>query len=812
MSLPARAYIVLTVLAGTLAFQAGLGDRHVQDPTRFVCYLAVALLSSGFKVTLPGVTGTLSPNFFFILIGVSSMSLGETLAIACLSAISQSFLRARTRPQFSKVVFNVANLAVAITASYRTYHVADARAMGLQQPLLLLLAACVYFAFNTFPVSVIISLTENRRFVKIWTECYFWSLPYYLVGAAVASLVSLADRYVGWQTSLLIFPMIYWLYHSYRRYLARLADGQKSVEELAELQLRTIEALALAIEAKDFTTHSHLRRLGVYAVEIGKELGLAEGDLKALRAAALLHDVGKLAVPEHIISKPGRLTQVEFEKMKIHPLVGAEILEQVDFPYPVVPIVRSHHERWDGSGYPAGLKGEEIPIGARILSVVDALDALSTYRPYRRALSLEDAMAVVDADCGKSFDPRVVEVLRRRYRELEKMVRAEHIDSARLSRNPRADRGPAPAPHLVKLESAVRGARAASLTPDFLSAIAAARQEAQSLFELTHDLGNSLSLDETLSLLAARLKKLCPNDCIAIYVRRGDVLMPEYVSGENFRLFSSLEIPVGEGLSGWVAENKEPIVNGNPSVEPGYLNDPNTFSTLQSALSVPLEGVSGVVGVLTLYNNEKDAFTADHLRILLTVTNKLALSIENAIKYQQAESSATTDALTGLPNARSLFLHLENELARCRRQGIPLAVLVCDLDGFKQINDRFGHLEGNRILRTVAQGLRDHCREYDYVARMGGDEFVVLLPGYDPAAVDTKALLLNEVCVETGRRLYGEELLSLSVGEASFPEDGVDSEQLLAEADRRMYKSKNEQKSIRVAGPWKGRAAAALTP
>ena len=249
------------------------------------------------------------------------------------------------------------------------------------------------------------------------------------------------------------------------------------------------------------------------------------------------------------------------------------------------------------------------------------------------------------------------------------------------------------------------------------------------MFELSQDLGASLSLTETLSVFSVKLKPMVPYDAIAIYIKRDDELVPEYVNGDNYRLFSSLRIPLGQGLSGWVAHNRKPIINGNPSVEPGYLNDPTKFSTLRSALAVPLEGVSGVIGVLALYRAERDAFTTDHLRILLAVSGKMALSIENALKYAQAENSAITDYLTGLPNARSLFLQLDRELARCKRDNTTLTVMVSDMDGFKQINDRFGHLEGNRVLRLFAQALKDSCREYDYVARMGGDEFVVIAPG-----------------------------------------------------------------------------------
>jgi putative nucleotidyltransferase with HDIG domain len=234
--------------------------------------------------------------------------------------------------------------------------------------LLLGLAAVTYFAANTGSIAAVIALTEGKSLRSLWVECYFWSFPYYLVGAAFAGMIGWFNREFGWETSLLIVPIIYLIYRSYRLYLGKLEDEKRHVEEMATLHLRTIEALALAIEAKDHTTHDHLQRVRVYAIEVAKELGVTPGEMEALHAAALLHDIGKLAVPEHIISKPGRLTPEEFEKMKIHPVVGAEILERVRFPYPVVPIVRAHHEKWDGSGYPFGLKGEEIPVGARILS------------------------------------------------------------------------------------------------------------------------------------------------------------------------------------------------------------------------------------------------------------------------------------------------------------------------------------------------------------------------------------------------------------------------------------------------------------
>jgi len=765
------------------------------DLMRFACYLAVAILASGLKVQLPGIDGTMSVNFLFILLGVLELSLPETLVIGCTATLVQSVWQARKRLDPVKVLFNVAGMmANASALTYQSYHWLAAR-YGSNKPILLMLAALVFFFANTLPISIVIALTEGKSSRKVWSECYFWSFPYYLVGAAAVGLVGIVNRSAGWQTSLLVLPLIYWVYRSYRLYLGRLEAEKervevekRHVEEIASLNMRTIEALALAIEAKDHTTHTHLQRVRTYAVEIARELGLGEDQIEALRAAALLHDIGKLAVPEQIINKPGKLTPEEFEKMKVHPLVGAEILERVAFPYPVAPIVRSHHERWDGSGYPEGLVGDQIPMGARILAAVDCLDALASHRQYRPALPLAEAMAKVKEKAGTWFDPHVVDILLTNYVDLERMAQMteETVAPHGLSKSVKVERGLAPAagfernePTLGQIENA-----------DFLSSIASARQEAQTMFELSQDLGVSLSLSETLSVLSMRLRRMIPYDSFAVFVNRNGWLLPELVTGENFRILSSLKIRVGQGLCGWVAENSKPIVNGNPQVEAGYVVDPEKHTTLQSALVVPLEGLNGVVGVLAMYQANRDAFTADHLRILLAVASKVALSVENALKYQQAESSATTDYLTGLPNARSLFVHLAQEVARCRRTKTPLAVMVCDIDGFKQINDSYGHLEGDKLLREFTSRLKDVCRGYDYVARMGGDEFVITAPGLTPDAAKDKAETLNQAAVEAGKHVCGRELITLSVGTAFCPQDGFDVERLLAEADRRMYSMK----------------------
>lgn len=784
----ALAFVSLVCLLGAAALVWASVNWYSPDLLKFAAILTIAVFSVGARITVPGPAGTIPLTFLFVLLGVLDLTSSETVVLAGVLTLGQCFWNQPGRPRAQQVLFNVAVVALAAAGATWVYHSPWMLTHQVESAIRLAAATAALFVLNTMPVVLAVALAEQAPIFITWREFYFWSIPYYLGGAAIAQIASFADRILGWQTVLLIGPVVYLVYRSYRLYVSRLANETKHAEAVAALHLRTIEALALAIEAKDHTTHDHLARVQIYAQEIGKDLGLSADEMEALRTASLLHDIGKLAVPEHIISKPGRLTPEEFDKMKIHPIVGAEILERVQFPYPVVPIVRAHHERWNGAGYPYGLKGEEIPIGARILAVVDCLDALATDRQYRKALPLDEAMKVVQNDSGTAFDPRVVEVLSRSYVELEKLAKAQHQpEPAKLSTGVTVTRGIAPAAGFEKAAPEVATPEAHG---DFLSSIAAARQEVQALFEIAQDLGNSLSVDETLSVLGVRLRRIVPHDALVIWVKRDRLLIPEYVSGEDYRLFSALEIPIGQGLSGWVAENRKPVLNGNPSVEPGYVIDPSRISTLRSAVAVPLEGVGGVVGVLTLYHSASDAFTKDHLRILLATSSKIGLSIENALRFRQAESSATTDYLTNLPNARSLFLQLDEELSKGRQGNEPLAVMVLDLDGFKQINDRYGHIEGNRVLRAVGNGLKSVCRKQDYVARMGGDEFVILLPGASPHAMEARTEQLRGVVSHVCREMFSGETLTASVGAAHFPHDGTDAEQILSEADRRMYKEK----------------------
>ena len=789
MPIVAKLYSAFVIIFGGAALIVLALPWESHNSLSYACYLALSLIFCGVKVSLPPVSGSLPLFTVFVLLGVLEFSLPETLLLGCLGTLAYAIARSKAR----EGVLKSFTMAITISVSYAAFHSRLLQGIHLEIALTISIAIALFFTVDTFGMAAWRAVSNRESLLYIWRENYAWSFPLYVIGAILAGLMSILTRMVGWQTGLLVVPVFYLAYRFCAVYLARIQDGKTRAEQTAVLHLRTIEALALAIEAKDRAASNRLRRVQVYALEVGKELGLSDFELEALRSAALLHDIGKLAVPDHILFKPGKLTREEFEKMKIHPSVGAEILERVGFPYPVTPIIRHHHEKWNGTGYPDGLKGDEIPVGARILAAVDCLDALASDRQYRRANALEDAMRKVAADSGSSFDPRVVDVLKRRCRELEKLAVEQLEDSTRLLTEGQIEQGPEPARGQLR-------SRQTNSSADCLTSIASASQEVQTLFEFAQDLGNSLSLSDTLSLVAQRLKRIIPYDTIAIFVPSQDVLRPEFVAGDQFRVFSSLAIPFGQGLSGWVAQTCKSIINGDPAAEPGYICDDTESMPMRSALSQPLVGLNGLTSVLTLYRWEPDAFTQDHLRLMMAVAPMIALAIENALKYQQAESSAATDFMTGLPNARSLFLHLDGEVARCRRTRSPLVVMVCDMNGFKQVNDKFGHLKGNDLLHAVADKLKESCREYDYVARMGGDEFVLIFPGLTLDQVHLKTIRLNALTKDAGREVCGVETLGLSIGHACYPDDGSNGEQLLGEADRRMYLVKQKEK-LRLVEP-----------
>ena len=792
LSRSARMYICAVICASVLGISTTLWFYPLAFSFQFVVYFCLALATGKMKVPYPGGSGSLSVSSILIMLALLELGPAAAIMLAIGSVAVMTISLKGSSRKAATFLFNTSSVIVVAAISAWVFEAPLFRSLAEGEFLRLILAGVTYFVVNMILLATIITLAEKQRFITVLRSFSYWAFLYYLIAVALAEVAHVATRWLGGSFTLALVPLLYAVYRSCQVYFEKLEQEKAHAQNMAALHLRTIEALAMAIEAKDECTHEHLRRVQVYSLELAKHLGLPEEELHALQAASILHDVGKLAVPDYIISKPGKLTPEEFDKMKIHTIVGAEILEQVAFPYAVAPIVRSHHEKWDGTGYPDGLVGEQIPIGARILSAVDCLDALASDRQYRRALPLDQAMEYVAGLSGRHFDPAVIDILKEHYREFERLAQSTPFTVTRLRKDITVSRGEAPD---AGYEQNQAPAAVDDTGKSQAASVASARREIQSILDLAQDVGGSLRAEELLSVAAERLKHIVPYDCVAIYARDGDLLMPRYVSGENSRAFAALKIPIGQGLSGWVAENGKPIVNGNPSVEPGYLNDPTRFSLLNSALSIPLrDGGERVTGALTLYRADKDAYTKEHLKILLAISEKIGRLVEIAVKLGPHQE-AHQDELTGLGNADSLYSHLQRELDRCELSGKSLVVLACDLDGFKQVNDRFGHNSGDQLLKRVAGILQSNCRASDYVARVGGDEFTVVFSGADAAELSGRVESLDWAVREAGRDMFGDEGIGISIGLASFPENGSDGDSLLAYAEEDMQRAKRTRKS-----------------
>ncbi|HJT67413.1 MAG TPA: diguanylate cyclase [Pyrinomonadaceae bacterium] len=578
----------------------------------------------------------------------------------------------------------------------------------------------------------------------------------------------------------------------YRSAKTRLQAKTNEIEALSQLHLATAEALATAIDAKDQTTHCHVRRVQIYAAGMGEVFGLSPNEIAALKAGALLHDVGKLAVPPHILNKPGPLTPAEFEKMKIHTVVGAQILARVNFPYPVIPIVRHHHEQWDGRGYPDKLRGEQIPITARILSVVDCFDSVREDRPFRRGMTLGEATALLLRGAGIHFDPVVVDQF------IKNLPRFDaQIEALGLQHQP-ANHSPVPPLQLSDMDLTQTRERGSYVAYD---QIKKAHREVYALYEIARTFGTSLNVEHTLEILVDKVGHVVPFDTCVIYIHDDakGYATARHVAGKNAQKLSSRCIALGEGVTGFALANRRPVNQLHPSLDFTDIN-PEAGIKYRSMASLPLFKDDLLLGALSVYSSELEQYSDDHLRLLETVTRLASDALGNAMRHAEAESNALTDPLTGLPNARYLTLRFDEEAARARRTDRAFQVVMLDLDQFKNVNDTFGHKAGDKMLREVAHIIASQLREYDFLARYGGDEFVALVQEVVGSQVDELCLRIenavSKFSLMVGRNRFAR--VGISVGTATFGIDGDTLDQLVVAADEKMYRMKSDHRLERT--------------
>ncbi len=795
-----NAYVCLVTAAGLSVISYSLVQTARVPSRGWLVLAALTGLASLFPVYLPrpkgkdrGVLLTVSSLFTFTAILLYGPAVATV--IAAVDSTIGTLRARRSMKTLDKILFNISVMPPVAFVTGHVFYLAYREEIPLNPSgdhstlaVFALMTGCafVFFLMTTTMVGIVISLATGSAFRKMWRQSFVSAALTNFAEASAAVVVFLNFPQRSILAIGIALPTAVVIYYAYKINLTRIAEAQKHVEKINELYHSTIEALAMAVDAKDQVTHGHIHRVQALALGLATQCGLREEeDLEALRAASLLHDIGKLATPDYILNKPSALTDSEMETMKSHAAVGAEILSSVPFPYPVIPLVRHHHEKWDGTGYPDGLAGEAIPLGARILAIVDCYDALRSDRPYRPALSRSAALDYISSESGKAYDPRIV-------RRLVESIDALEAEIAR-----------------TEPESPSNGARrAASKHENWLDRgigntvfhdIASAHREVQALHEISQAVGRLLNVSETLTLLGDRVGKLVPSDGCAIFLINSDnqTLSAYHADGKHSDRINSLQLHLGEGVSGWVAANHRPLVNVSPA--PDLRGLPDFENSFKSCIASPLMLDQNLVGVITLFSENASAFRPDHLRILESISHYAATAISNAIIYEETKEDAYTDVLTGMPNLRYFRMFAEQELRRAERSNYPVTLVMMDLDFFKKVNDELGHKTGDRVLIEVSHVLRNQMRKSDTCIRYGGDEFVGIFPGLDHEDVHVLIEKLQSAVDDHVIRLpAGQSIqIGVSVGAATLPIDGNRLDLLLAKADARMYENKTDRNQSR---------------
>jgi putative nucleotidyltransferase with HDIG domain len=601
--------------------------RHGWPSSELLVFAALTLVSSRFSIKIPSVSSRVSPSEMFTF---ASVLLFGPEAGAITLAIDSVLLSWRYGMSPAQTFFNFGNLALSVwisgklfflTAGVRPLLTEMAPSSALMVPLALLAAS--YFLINSGLTATAIAFATKRRAWIVWRENFMWLSPGYAGGACIALLLVVALHQVHFSALALIAPLLLIFYATLRASFGRVEDQKGHVAALNRLYLSTVETLATAIDAKDEVTHGHIRRVQVAAVALAREIGITdEPTLQAIEAAALLHDTGKIAVPEHILNKPGKLTAAEFEKMKLHAPIGANILSSIEFPYPVVPIVRHHHENWDGTGYPDRIAGPEIPIGARILSVVDCYDALTSDRPYRRRMTDDAAVAILMERRGTMYDPMIVDTF----------VRARHTIMP----------GPAATHPVARTLGEAREALAEHVeAAEDPASDVAATSEVLAVASLARAVSGEAGIADVGALTWMMLRQVvpCVSMALFLYDDKQDAVTSQYAAGAHAAAIRGKRLTLGAGVAGWSAANRRFVLNADPAMDLGpdvtALTPP-----LRSSLTVPLIHAGAMTAVLSFYAATANAFTDDHARLLTLLAPSLASSIAALPKVDTWTQSA----------------------------------------------------------------------------------------------------------------------------------------------------------------------------
>ncbi len=781
--------LVCLTLVGGFLLARGTAAVATGGSQRLMVWLFLALIvaKTSAQHTLDFFKKGTGVSFPEALTFLAVVTLGPYHA-AVLGAVDMCLSCWRLRLKPTNYLINVSNISMSVYASGEVYYAVTTSLSSLEivggsskrvvivaVPIIAMALAyyVVQFALLTIE-SLVTSLFSIKERIR---DTFPWEPVSLLACAIVAGLTNYSFVHSGIVTTgmimLALMPIPIVIYYTFKTYHDKLGEQESHYQKLTSVYDSILEMLAMAIDAKDDVTHDHIQRVKLFARRMGEAVGLSELEIEALKAGALLHDIGKIGVPAYILNKPGKLTEHEFEQMKVHTIIGADMLSNVDFRYPVVPIVRHHHERWDGRGYPDGLKGEGIPITARILTLVDNYDALRSDRPYKTGMTREAALAYIKENAGTFFDPSLVKTFLAMADQLEIEAvnfkpppsnKPTRVESAAMA-NARPAAGFDAAPQVDRATAA-------------LNSIAETNQRVTALYEMSRTLSSILSLEDTLAILTNRLSKLIPFTTCAIVLFDASRSEFEIVhaAGLHAERFMKRRMPAEAGITGWVITNQRPMYNTNPVLDLGFLGA-ETASAYKGVVVFPLIKNAEPLGAIALYSTEIAAYGSEHIQLMESISQPASDAIRNALTFEQAQRGSFTDSAAGMANERALITQFERELALSRKLGTSLSLIVVNVNHFGFAGD---DAENGRehALAQMCRLTKKQVRETDLVARYESASLIALLP-------DSGQIEASEVCSRIGREIVMAGLAhdsSVSVGAATNPDDGDSFEELLRAA------------------------------
>jgi diguanylate cyclase (GGDEF)-like protein/putative nucleotidyltransferase with HDIG domain len=778
--LPAKlkAYIIcLACIASPISIWAAHNLlTSTNDPVWLILFV-LTLLTIPFFLFFRSANATLFIGDAFIMAIAMIYGVAPCLAATFSNTLLISIFAPRPKVYAHRIVFNTSSTILVAwlygSAFELIRHGSD------KTPDIILAAAALavtYFFANSILTSVAISWSIKESIIKFWAKTCIPMALDFSFSATIATVMAVLHLHSPY-APLAAAPFVVIVWGYIRLNQVKMTEAEKHLSEQEQLYLRTVESLALAVDAKDQTTYGHIRRVRAYATGLAKLCGIKDSnELKAIETGSLLHDIGKIAIEDYILNKPGRLSKQEFEKIKVHAAAGDEILQQVQFPFPVAKYVRSHHERWDGLGYPDGLKGEDIPLGARILAVADAFDAIRFSRPYKLSMATDEAIDVLRTQAGIVYDPGLVRLFIDHIDELEETAVRESENAPALSFRSffeTGDRHPSDQPSNQSIHRDIPG-------------------ELVQLAEFCSTIAGNLDVGDILPAFSSRMERIVSFSTCAFYLSDGDNgIAAAHVSGKFSELLKGHSIGMGKGISGWVAAYRRPMINTGPALD--FQGIDGEFTSFTDALVVPIVCEDESLGTISLYAEKPISYGQYDLNILEILASLLAPLIAEWKKQAASTPQDAIDPTTQIHRIPYLTAVGPQLISLAGKNRTPLSLIYMEIGNLIQIGRVFGNPMANSILRRTADCIKPELRETDILARYGYQGFVALLPGVrDEQAVRCVQRLKQQIRKEFFSVVQGLSV-DFKAGVSSYPKSGATVFSMIQSAQENMRSASREE-------------------